>query len=266
MRLQAGCLAGMLVGLLVAPVYAGEKAAPLRSFERFEFDSENARGFRGEIAGMYTEDHADAGIVEARLGYGQQYGEAGVVLPYINLDHLARYEGDSYSMGDPNEQGIGDLRLYGKVTPLQIALLDIGGGFELSVPTGQERSGLGAGEHGYLPYLTSRLHLNVIDIGAHLGYRWYSGHESAPEELVYGGAIFLPLTKGIVARAEFSGDTYNIPGVDVDAVRFEPGIDFSAEFGSNMIFQFRPAGLVGMTDSAENWGIGASVVLAERSN
>lgn len=257
MRMKVGWFSALLIGTLAMPALGQDSSSLLRSFERFEFDSENARGLWTELAGMYAEDgDINVTTLEARVAYGERYGELGLILPYINVDD------DTGSAVPHNPQSVSDLRLYAKGTPLQTALLDIGGGFELTVPTGRESRGLGAGEVGYLPYLNTSLHLNVVDVRAHFGYHWYSGDPTWDEELVYGGGFFIPLGHSAAARLEFVGTTPNERGADSDEVSFEPGLDFRFPLQSDLTFIFRPTGLIGMTSSAPDWGIGTSFVLA----
>lgn len=271
---------GAVLGTLVSAVWFATAAqgAELglrdqRSFDRFTYDTAVTEGCWSEIAGGYTSSETNASVFELRGSYGQKYWELGGVLPYMSLD-------DTNGQENRNDQGLGDIRLYGKVLPIRTSLVDVGGGLEVSLPSGHEqhdlydgevgllagRSALGAGEAGFLPWVNASVHLNLVDVRAHAGYRFFADQDDRwpSESWVYGGGLFAPLPVagdlGLGLRAEFVAQTMNQNGVDTIVAGFQPGIDFRIP-ADRLDVWLRPTGYVPMTDPSPNWGIGLGIAL-----
>ena len=88
-RIKCACLAAAF-GLLAAEAALAADTVPLRSFSRFELDSETADGLWGEVGSAYTElDEDEAEVDEVtvfgRLAYGSEYAEGGLLLPYYDV-------------------------------------------------------------------------------------------------------------------------------------------------------------------------------------
>jgi hypothetical protein len=258
-RFQLACLM-LTLGLLAATVAPAEDTVPLRSFSRFELDSGTVEGLWTEVGNAYSEDRqsgveTDLNTTFGRFAYGDKYSEAGLLFPYHNLDV------DLGRSGSANEDGTGDLRLYGKTVPIRTELIDLGAGMELSVPTGEEDEGLGEGEVGFLPFVTSAVHLGMVDARGHFGYRFFSDDDKW-EAFHYGFGLYAPIGKNIALRTEFNAIVQKAPGSDPDPWMFEPGVDIGIPAGEGIEFVVRPTGLVGMNNDAPDWGVGGSVVLA----
>jgi hypothetical protein len=259
-------LGAVMAGLLlVTAVRAQEQPMPVRSFARFEFDTVTARGLWAEIATAVAHDDdgevsANVITVEPRLVYGSRLFEAGLFIPH----HWLHAQGFSLTQ---DENGIGDIRLYGKVIPLRSRWADAGLGFDVSFPSGDQNKGLGAGEVGLLPYGAASAHLGPVDVRMHLGYRAFTGSETdvfgnafPPNSFVYGGGFFTALLNRVGLRAEFVGQSFNSRRAE-DLLSFEPGIDVRWPFGAVDVF-VRPTGAVGLTAAAPDWGVGGAVTVA----
>jgi hypothetical protein len=242
------------VAALAAAAHA-EGPVPLRSFERFDLDSGTANGLWAELGSTYVEDTdaTDLATLFGVLAYGDgDWAEAGLILPY--------------SLVEESDDGIGDLRLYGKLVPVRTRLLDVGAGFEFLFPTGDQDDGLGNDEFGFLPYVTGALHVGPAELRGHGGYRFYddsddaNGRNPLPESWVYGGALHVPLGDMLTLRLETVGETIDIPGEDADLVFFQPGVDVQLALDGAAVL-LRPTLAVGVNDDTPDWGIGGSVVL-----
>jgi hypothetical protein len=272
-------LAGVL--LVLTTVAGAEDAMPLRSFDRFELDTGTARGLwleagsfliHNEVSasffGVMEKDSVDVVTTAARIVYGSEHLEGGVFIPYVNIDEELSLNLGGGTTSTRTEDGIGDIRLYGKAIPLRSKWVDGGVGVELSLPSGDENKGLGAGEVGVLPYATAALHLGPIDLRGHVGHRSFAGDassgvvDSGPlESWVYGGGLHGAVSRNMALRAEFVGETFDSDRVSGDAVLFEPGVDLRLPLGSVEIW-LRPTGAVGISDTAPDWGVGGTIVLA----
>ena len=263
----------LLGSLIVSGAQAEMDAMPVRSFDRFEFDTVTAHGAWVEVATALSrkeENRASADVitVEPRLVYGGDLAEGGLIIPYHQI-----------SLGVPSffgqfsrdENGIGDIRLYGKVVPLRTKWFDGGLGLDLSFPSGDEHKGLGAGVVGFLPYGMAAVHLGSAALRAHFGYRAFAGsnedflgRDSAPNSFVYGGGVFAALGTFFGVRAELVGESLDALR-SADLLAFEPGVDIRVPLGAVDLL-LRPTGAVGLTDDAPDWGIGGSVGLAWNPN
>ena len=246
---------------LVVPAWAQERerTVPNRAFDRFELESETATGFWAEGGALYERQQNQDSVslhsttAFARFAYGGEKWEAGAFVPYLDVE------------GNPNvsENGVGDIQLSGKYVPIRSDFLDLGGGAAVSLPSGDQSRGLGAGELGGIPFITGALHMAVADVRAHLGGEFFTGsshHGTASDRLVYGFGIFLPFGQYVALRNEFSGvDVYDMEhGPKV--VNYLPGLDFRLPIG-NLDMLLRLTGAVGVSSEAPSWGAGGSLVI-----
>jgi len=271
-------VAGVL--LVLTTVAGAEDAMPLRSFDRFELDTGTARGLWLEAGsllihnemsasffGVLEKDSVDVVTTAARIVYGSEHLEGGVFIPYVSSEEeFSLNPGGTTSKRTAD--GIGDIQLYGKAIPLRSQWVDGGVGVELSLPSGNENKGLGAGEVGVLPYATAALHLGPIDLRGHVGHRSFAGDSSSGvldsgplESWVYGGGLQGAVSGNVALRAEFVGETVDSDRASGDAILFEPGIDLRLPLSGVEIW-LRPTGAVGLTNAAPDWGVGGTVVLA----
>jgi outer membrane putative beta-barrel porin/alpha-amylase len=256
---------------LVAAAGADAHAMPVRSFDRFEFDTATAPGLWAEVATAMTRDEPqgasiDVVTVEPRLIYGGEWAEGGLFIPYERLSGDA--QNPFFGTQTFDADGIGDIRLYGKVVPLRTPWAAAGLGLEVSFPTGDDSTGLGTGEGGFLPYGMAAVHLGPADVRAHFGYQTYTSSnksftgfsvvERAPDSFVYGGGLFAALTDCIGVRAELIAQTFDTADNNAHVLFFEPGVDLRIPFGA-VDFVIRPTGAVGLTHDAPDWGVGGSV-------
>lgn len=242
---------------------AEEAEMQVRSFNRFEQDSETASGLWVEVPTAFAREteggfRLDVTEVAPRIVYGWPFAEVGIVIPYVNF-HLK--QDLFFGPLDADEDGIGDVRLYGKGA-LRSEFVDGGIGLQLTFPSGDEEKGLGAGEVGFLPFGTGAVHIGPVDLRAHVGYLTFAdGDErstSLPDAWVYGWGLFAAIGAHFGPRAEFAG--FNADGQG-NALTFEPGFDVRIPLGA-VDFLVRPTGLVGLSETAPDWGLGGGIAVS----
>ena len=259
--------------LLAGAAAAQDQALPVRSFDRFEFDAVTARGLWAEVATADSRKDSssvsvDVVTVEPRLIYGGSLAEGGLLIPFA----FVHTESPAFFGTFTNdESGIGDVRAYGKLLPVQTRWLDAGVGLELSFPSGDDTKGFGTGEVGFLPFGMAAAHLGFADLRGHLGYQTYSGSnpifinfqqiERAPDSYVYGGGLFRAVSPHVGLRAEFIGQAFDTADNNQHLLTFEPGLDLRFPLG-RIDLLIRPTGAVGLTSDAPDWGVGGSVGIA----
>lgn len=253
------------------------RTVPARGLARFSFESETVQGIWAETGVLYSDTKSDADGVKAdfdgfqafgRVSYGQKKWEAGVFFPYYS-DFSGDFDAGATS-GDVDAKGIGDVQAYGKFIPLQGQIIDAGGGFLVSFPTGDDgeapravpAASLGTGEFGFLPYFTAQLNLAAAQVRGHIGYEWFTGNNSdkATDRLVYGFGIFIPLFDYVTIRNEFAGtelDTNDDPKI----VSYLGGLDIRVPIG-NFDLLLRPTGIAGISERSPDWGVGGSIALS----
>src|ERR1700687_639785 len=116
----------ILLTLLLSASIVGaqERASTARSFDRFEFDTATARGVWAEVATALAHGERrgfsfDVITVEPRLVYGGEMGELGLFIPY---EHVEAETPSFFGAFTREENGIGDIRLYGKLIALRTGL------------------------------------------------------------------------------------------------------------------------------------------------
>ena len=273
------CFAKILLALLlfvlvvsdrnVHSVLADDAAMAVRSFERFEFDTVTASGLWAEVATSLAHEEsqgisADLITVESRLVYGAEWIEGGLFIPYERLGVSGPI---SFAGGEAEENGIGDLQLYGKAVPLRTEWVDAGIGLEISLPSGDESKGLGAGSTGFLPYGMAAVHLGPADLRGHFGYDAFLtsdgtvfGRERAPNVFIYGWGLFGTITDRVGVRTEFVAETFDGANDNRHVLSFEPGFDVRFPLGSIDLL-IRPTGAVGLTHDSPDWGVGGAVTV-----
>jgi hypothetical protein len=273
MRGKVTLVAGLVAVLIALPAGSqGEepneaRTVPVRSFERFQFDTATVKGFWGEVGFLYEKTNFTQSEVTgldlklkswtpfARLAYGGELWEADLFIPYRDLD--GKVNGFNF-----NESGIGDIEATGRFIPLHTDLFDAGVGANFSFPSGDENDGLGTGEVGALPFFTAALNLAALEARGHVGWRFFTGDnndQTAYDQLVYGFGLFLPLFDRVVFRNEFDGvqsDQPNKPKI----VNYIAGLDFRVPIGG-LDLLLRPTGEAGITHRSPDWGVGFSIAL-----
>lgn len=251
----------VLATLACASAAAAQETSPrsmtMRSFDRFEFDAATVDGFWSELAVTYATLDTHGLELEqvttlGRLAYGTDLFEAGIALPYINLDaDLEPFSAET--------DGIGDLGIYSKAVPLRTETFDLGVGMAVTFPTGDEDELLGAGETGFVPFASGNLRLGPADLRAHYAYRVFtgSGSDAPPQAHLFGFGGFVELNPMFGLRTEILGEKFT--GFDAeDQWVIEPGVDVRLPVGNGMLL-LRPTALFGLTEGTWDWGMGGSV-------
>lgn len=265
----------MVLGML-APVGVYAAEVPTRSYGRFAFDSTTARGFWTELGVNFTHfehDFDDEGKLESdgitvhpTFAYGGEAWEAGVLIPFLQSE--SRYCPDFGRCSEYDTSGVGDIQLFGKYVA-RFEHVHIGGGIDLSLPSGNEKKGRGTGQLGVAPFATGAVLVGPVQLRAHLGGMLYAdsdyiyGSGRFPRDvLFYGGGAFYGINEIIAVRAEVIG-THIVNQPDfADNVSFQPGVDIRISLGLfDMLI--RPTALVGLTDAAPDWGIGGAIALVQ---
>jgi hypothetical protein len=154
-----------------------------------------------------------------------------------------------------NNTDIGDITLYVKFKHQVAENCRIGGGVEITPPTGPERKFFGTGELGVNPFLATRYQRGRIGAQLHVGWFLYTG--DVPDVLNYSAAFFVRPTAAYALRVEFSGRHFSDFGRKFDDVLVLPGIDFSV----TEYLTVRPVGMFNITDVSQDWGVGAGLAL-----
>jgi hypothetical protein len=250
--------------LLLGPADAAEPVIHGRSFDRFQFDAVVNRGLWGEgrIAYSRQDDPFGSGDVDVaaagpRVAYGWRFVEGGLLVPsvYVHSDQRS------------DESGIGDIHLYGKILPLDLDVARAGLGLDVSVPSGDEDKGLGAGEAGFTPFVTAAVRGGPVDVRGHVGYQAFvdseedfNGDDFPPDSVVFGVGVFLDIAEIAIGRLELIGQHFDRGGSST-ALALEPGIDFRIPARRVSIW-LRPTGAVGLTDETFDWGLGFAIAVS----
>ncbi len=203
----------------------------IRNFDHLEFDTVTGSYFG--IAGFYTKDDTvtfgststeqESATGEIRLLMGGTMFQGGVVIPY----HTNR--GDARG---PGQDDVGDIRTHLKYVPLRKEAFDFGAGLMITFPGGGESVGISTGEVAVLPFVTGTAHLGPADLNLHIGYNFINHHRAngAPESILYGGAVKVPVLDKLGLRLEIAGQQFT-EGNDRNVVAVQPGLDYLIELG-----------------------------------
>lgn len=174
---------------------------------------------------------------------------------------LQRKEGGPYE----NTADVGDFLLYFKAgRPLGDLVnlpenldeaeqaVQVGAGFELTMPNGPTSKGAGSGSFGGNPFLSTRISQGPWALMGHAGYFVYT--VDAPDTFNYDVSGILRVTDRWGLRAEWSGRVFKSGQTIWDAV-FLPGIDYN--FSERVTI--RPSGMVGNTKYAPSYGLGLGI-------
>jgi len=262
-----------------ATVEAGQVRLEVRAFRVEESEDGGTPECRGPLrkkcARLNGIGQRIIGVKEVRSGtfdliasYGvADNAEIGLIIPGI-VEEIVR-DDDTKA----NYEDLGDLTAYGKFTYPVATNCSVGGGLELSFPPwkglddkaktitsgagfGNEGSvtGTSTGELGINPFISSRYQYGKVAVGGHLGYNFYTSSD-VEEVLNYSAHAILRGSVYYALRLELSGRMWDQFGEKWHDVVLMPGIDYPITYNVS----FRPTGLVGLTDTAMDWGIGAGV-------
>lgn len=212
-------------------------------------------------------EQVSSGVIDLLVSYGfAKNAEVGAILPGY-IETLRRDDGTSETAED-----IGDMTLYGKFKYEVLTDFSIGGGLELTPPTGPDdkiitvrsatdpsdkrgtASGFGTGALGINPFVSARYTYGRLGAETHLGYNFYSS-DSVERVFNWSAAALIRVTDMFTFRTEFSGrvwDQFGTRWVDVVCL---PGID--VRLSDN--FVVRPTGMANVSETAMDWGVGLGI-------
>lgn len=191
---------------------------------------------------------ATGGVIDLLGSYGLgNNAEVGFDVPGV----LQQFQIDG--KGGLTEQDIGDVSLYLKVKYKVVDRCHVGGGLDLSLPTGPERKYAGTGELGVNPFVSTRYEYGHIAVGAHIGYYLYTGN--VKDVLNYSGQVIIRANSMFSLRTEISGRHFKQYGDTFDDVLVYPGVDI--DFFDWLTV--RPTGIFNITAQSQDWGIGLGV-------
>lgn len=148
------------------------------------------------------------------------------------------------------EEDAGDLQMYVKFRREVAERCALGFGVEVSAPTGSERKGLGTGETGLNPFVSTRYTYKAFAVGGHLGYQVFTG--DVPDVFNWSFDFFIRGGASYALRTEVTGRLFQQRGSDNNDITVWPGVDYN--FTEQ--FTIRPTGIVHLTDLAYDWGLG----------
>lgn len=221
-------------------------------------------------AGKTVEVHrVNGGIVDLLGSYGLgRNAEVGIDIPFvIEKITLVTPQVDpstgavtrtSYRRN--NDQGIGDVQLYGKFKRPVATNCSVAAGMELSLPTGADDltevdpRRFGSGETGVTPFVSTRYQAGRVAFGVNTGYQISSG--SVDDVFHYGTELIWRLLPTTTFRAEIAGRVFKTSNLQYDDLVLLPGADVALTDSVAV----RPTGMVGLTREATDWGIGIGFV------
>lgn len=251
---------------LPAPVPAAPAPEPepaprvMRTWAGFLTDAETTRGLRAEVGTAYAAKYhsnrvgdVDATNTYAYLSYGTELFEVGLTAPsYQSVNQ----------QGVDDDNGFGDMRLWGKIMPLRTEYLNAGGGLILSFPTGDGDDGFGTSGYGFFPFLTLGSHCGPVDIRLSGGYDVYADEyvsnnafDKSDLNLAALAPVFENDTVDIVVRGELVHNHFT--DSDKDPVSLFPGVDLAFAVGANELI-LRPTLGIGITE-APDWQVGLGI-------
>jgi hypothetical protein len=194
----------------------------------------------------------DAGIIDLVGSYGLgKNGEVGFILP--GMIESLRVTQDSVTTVR-HDADLGDIQLYTKFKRQVAQHCAVGAGVELSLPNGSRGKGFGTGELGVNPVISTRYQHGPIGVGGNVGYQIYTG--DVRDVFNYGTELILRLSEEYALRTELAGRLFR-QGNHYHDLTILPGVDVN--LSENLVV--RPTGLVGVSPSAADWGIGIGVAV-----
>jgi hypothetical protein len=261
-----------MVVVIASANFGAAADVPLRSFSRFQYDSGSAHGLWVELDAANShfergEGDASASLdvdviqVGPTLAYGGEAWEAGFIVPYLHSDATVC---QPYSGGcsKREENGVGDIQTYGKYV-WRSESLHLGGGLNLSLPSGDRDKGFGSGEVGVAPFATAALIVGPVEMRTHIGNLFYADDSSAfaPRDvLFYGGGLFGRLGEHLALRGEIVGSRLDRHDQQ-NWITFEPGVDVRIPLGAIDLL-IRPTASVGLTEASPDWGVGGGIAIS----
>ena len=176
------------------------------------------------------------------------FAEIGFDMPFFSESIKFASDHPTINTGD-----VGDLMIFTKFRKTVATNTTVGGGLEISVPTGSERKRLGTGELAFNPFVNTRYTWNRLAVGGHIGFNMAQG--SVPDVFNYSAFAIARGTDVFALRLEVVGRFFRDFGDDFNDISVWPGVDINVTDRITV----RPQGLAGLTTDAWEWGIGAGV-------
>jgi len=194
----------------------------------------------------------DAGIMDFVGSYGLgKNAEAGLIVPGM-IESLRVTQGGVTTVG--HDADLGDIQLYTKFKRQVAQHCAVGAGVELSLPSGGRSKGFGTGEFGVNPIISTRYQRGLVAVGGNVGYQVYTG--DVPDVFNYGTELILRWSEEYALRTELASRLLR-QGNHYHDLTILPGVDVN--LSENLVV--RPTGLVGVSPSAADWGIGIGVAV-----
>jgi predicted porin len=194
----------------------------------------------------------DTGIIDLVGSYGLgKNAEVGFILPGM-IESLRVTEDNVTTVR--HDADLGDIQLYTKFKREVAQHCAVGAGVELSLPNGSRAKGFGTGEFGVNPFGSTRYQRGPFAVGGNVGYQMYTG--DARDVFNYGAELILRLSEEYAVRTELAGRLLR-QGSHYHDLTILPGVDVNVS--ENLVV--RPTGLVGVSPSAADWGIGIGVAV-----
>ncbi len=205
-----------------------------------------------DIAG--TPDTVKA-IEGTRIDIQGAYGlgptiEVGVDVP-VYLERIS-FNGSKKAI---NTENIGDVVIHTKFRKMVSSSTSIGGGLEITTPTGQESKRIGTGELGFNPFVNVRYTSGGFAVGGHVGFQMF---ENAVEDVLnYSAFLIARHNECLALRIEVNGRFLRQAHNDFHDVSILPGLDVSITDRITV----RPQAMFGLNDDAYSWGAGLGAVV-----
>jgi outer membrane protein OmpA-like peptidoglycan-associated protein len=151
---------------------------------------------------------------------------------------------------------VGDLLVYTKFQHSVAEHCSVGAGVELTMPNGPKSKGLGTGEFGMNPVVSTRYQRGRFGVGLNVGYTLYTG--SASDVFNYGAEVILRANDMFALRAEIAERVFNTHGSRFNDLTVLPGLDIN--LSRNVVI--RPEGLANGTNTALDWGVGLGIAMS----
>jgi hypothetical protein len=193
-----------------------------------------------------------AGFLDLVGSYGMgKNAEIGFILPGMIESLTVKQDGTKTVQ---NNADLGDIQLYTKFKRPVAEHCAVGAGVQLSLPNGSRGKGLGTGEFGVNPFGSTRYQRGPFAVGGNIGYEMYTG--DARDVFNYGFEMIIRLSEEYALRNELAGRLLT-QGNHYHDLTILPGVDVS--LSDNLVV--RPTGLVGVSPSAADWGIGVGAAV-----
>jgi hypothetical protein len=154
---------------------------------------------------------------------------------------------------DINTSDVGDLLIHAKFRKMVSNNLAVGGGLEISTPTGSEKKRLGTGELGFNPFINARYTSGGFAVGGHLGFQMFEN--DVKDVLNYGAFLIARRDAHLAFRLELNGRFLRDFGKDFSDISLWPGLDINITEHIGV----RPQAMFQLNSDAMTWGGGLGI-------